>query len=180
MSEKQKGLTLVYTGEGKGKTTASIGLTVRAVGQGLSVKVLQFIKSNKRTYGEKISLEKLGVEMIQLGEGFTWTKTPEIHRTALKSAWKIAKDTVMSGQYDVVVLDELNNALAIDSFPIDDVLPIEEVKELIRTKPSHVNLIITGRHAKDEIIELADLVSVVNVEKHYYDEGIPAVKGIEY
>ncbi|WP_226665281.1 cob(I)yrinic acid a,c-diamide adenosyltransferase [Metabacillus litoralis] len=180
MTEKQKGLTLVYTGDGKGKTTASIGLSVRAIGQGLSVKVLQFIKSNKRTYGEKISLEKLGVEMIQLGEGFTWTKTPDVHRNALKSAWKIAKETVMSGKYDVVVLDELNNALAIDSFPIDDVLPLEEVKKLIASKPSHVHLVFTGRNAKDEIKELADLVSVVNVEKHYYDEGIPAVKGIEY
>jgi cob(I)alamin adenosyltransferase len=86
----------------------------------------------------------------------------------------------MSGKYDVVILDELNNALAIDSFPIDDVLPINEVKELIQTKPSHVHLVITGRNAMEEIKELADLVSVVDVEKHYYDEGIPAVKGIEF
>ncbi|WP_299088413.1 cob(I)yrinic acid a,c-diamide adenosyltransferase [uncultured Metabacillus sp.] len=180
MLEKQKGLTLVFTGNGKGKTTASIGLCVRAIGQGMSVKILQFIKSKGRSYGEQISLEKLGVEMVQLGEGFTWTKTPEVHRKALESAWKTAKETVMSGKYDVVVLDELNNALAIDSFPIDDVLPIQEVKELIKNKPSHVHLVITGRHAKGEIKELADLVSVVDVEKHYYDTGIPAVKGIEY
>lgn len=180
MEEKQKGLTLIFTGNGKGKTTASIGLTVRAVGQGLSVKILQFIKSKGRSYGEKRSLEKLGVEMIQLGDGFTWTKTPDIHRKALKSAWIIAKETVMSGKYDVVVLDELNNALAIDSFPVDDVLPIHEVKELILSKPKHVHLVITGRNAKEEIKELADLVSVVDVEKHYYDEGIPAVKGIEF
>lgn len=93
MEEKQKGLTLIFTGNGKGKTTASIGLTVRAVGQGLSVKILQFIKSKGRSYGEQIALEKLGVEVIQLGEGFTWTKTPEIHRKALKSAWQIAKET---------------------------------------------------------------------------------------
>ncbi|MGM7722388.1 cob(I)yrinic acid a,c-diamide adenosyltransferase [Metabacillus sp. Hm71] len=180
MLEKQKGLTLVFTGNGKGKTTASIGLCVRAIGQGMSVKILQFIKSKGRSYGEQISLEKLGVEMVQLGEGFTWTKTPEVHRKALESAWKTAKETVMSGKYDVVVLDELNNALAIDSFPIDDVLPIQEVMELIKNKPSHVHLVITGRHAKGEIKELADLVSVVDVEKHYYDTGIPAVKGIEY
>lgn len=180
MEEKQKGLTLIFTGNGKGKTTASIGLTVRAVGQGLSVKILQFIKSKGRSYSEQIALEKLGVEVIQLGEGFTWTKTPEIHRKALKSAWQIAKETVMSGKYDVVVLDELNNALAIESFSIDDVLPLHEVKELIQTKPTHVHLVITGRNANEEIKKLADLVSVVNVEKHYYDEGIPAVKGIEY
>jgi cob(I)alamin adenosyltransferase len=180
MEEKQKGLTLIYTGNGKGKTTASIGLAVRAVGQGFSVKILQFIKSKGRSYGEQVSLEKLGVEMVQLGEGFTWTKTPDVHRKALESAWKAAKETVMSGKYDVVVLDELNNALAIDSFPVDDVLPIHEVKELILNKPKHVHLVITGRNAKEEIKELADLVSVVNVEKHYYDKGIPAVKGIEF
>ncbi|MCM3651820.1 cob(I)yrinic acid a,c-diamide adenosyltransferase [Metabacillus litoralis] len=180
MKEKQRGLTLIYTGDGKGKTTASIGLSVRAVGHGLSVKILQFIKSKGRSYGEQISLEKLGVEMVQLGEGFTWTKTPDVHRKALESAWTVAKETVMSGKYDVVVLDELNNALAIDSFPVDDVLPIHEVKELIQNKPQHVHLVITGRNAKEEIKELADLVSVVDVEKHYYDEGVKAVRGIEF
>ena len=86
----------------------------------------------------------------------------------------------MSGEYDVVILDELNNALAIDTFPIDDVLPLHEVEELIRNKPEHVNLVITGRSAKKEIRELADLVSVVEPEKHYYNEGIKAVKGIEF
>ncbi|MBZ5751067.1 cob(I)yrinic acid a,c-diamide adenosyltransferase [Metabacillus rhizolycopersici] len=180
MKEKQRGLTLIYTGDGKGKTTASIGLSVRAVGHGLSVKILQFIKSKGRSYGEQISLEKLGVEIVQLGEGFTWTKTPDVHRKALESAWTVAKETVMSGKYDVVVLDELNNALAIDSFPVDDVLPIHEVKELIQNKPQHVHLVITGRNAKEEIKELADLVSVVDVEKHYYDEGVKAVRGIEF
>ncbi|WP_273127440.1 cob(I)yrinic acid a,c-diamide adenosyltransferase [Metabacillus sp. HB246100] len=180
MNTKERGLTLVYTGEGKGKTTAAIGLTVRAIGQGLTVRVLQFIKSPARTYGEKVTLAKLGVKMDQLGEGFTWTKTPDIHRKALQSAWKTAKETILSGEYDVVILDELNNALAIESFPIQDVLPIEEVLEVIQNRPQHVHLVITGRHAKDEIKELADLISVVDVEKHYYDEGIPAVKGIEF
>ncbi|ELK48053.1 UNVERIFIED_CONTAM: cob(I)yrinic acid a,c-diamide adenosyltransferase [Halobacillus marinus] len=177
---KRKGLTLVYTGDGKGKTTAAVGLTVRAVGQGMNVKILQFIKSKKRSYGEMKALEKLGVEMVQLGEGFTWLKTPDVHREALKSGWAEAKQTVMSGEYDVVVLDEINNALAIDTFPVDDVLPLEEVQELIRHKPEHVHLVLTGRSAKEEIKELADLVSNVHVEKHYYDEGVPAVRGIEY
>lgn len=179
MNEK-KGLTLVYTGDGKGKTTSAVGLAVRATGRGMNVKILQFIKSPERTYGEKMVLDKLGVEMIQLGIGFTWTKTPEEHREALKNAWKVAKETVMSGEFDVVVLDELNNALAIDTFPIDDVLPLNEVIELIQNKPSHVHLVITGRSAKEEVKEVADLVSVINVEKHYYNEGIPAVKGIEF
>lgn len=84
----RKGLFLVYTGEGKGKTTASLGVTLRAVGRGLNVRYLQFIKSPERTYGEQIALRKLGVEMEQMGIGFTWTKTPEEHRAALAKAWK--------------------------------------------------------------------------------------------
>ncbi|MFC4322237.1 cob(I)yrinic acid a,c-diamide adenosyltransferase [Litchfieldia salsa] len=178
--EKQKGLTLVYTGDGKGKTTSALGLTLRGVGRGFKVRIFQFIKSPERSYGEQIALKKLGVEMVQLGIGFTWTKTPEEHREALRKGWPIAKEAVMSGEYDLVVLDELNNALAIDKFPVDDVLPLDEVIDLIKNKPSHVHLVITGRDAKQEIKEIADLVSVVEAEKHYYDEGIPAVKGIEF
>ncbi|MEH7382851.1 cob(I)yrinic acid a,c-diamide adenosyltransferase [Bacillus sp. JJ1533] len=181
MSKKNRtGLTLVYTGNGKGKTTAAVGLAVRGAGRGFKVKILQFIKSPQRSYGEQLSLEKLGVDMVQLGIGFTWLKTPEEHREALKKAWPIARDTVMGGEYDLVILDELNNALAIDSFPIDDVLPLNEVVDMINNKPDHVHLVITGRDAKQEIRDVADLVSVVDVEKHYYNEGVNAVKGIEF
>ncbi len=180
MNQKQKGLTLIYTGDGKGKTTASLGLALRGVGRGFKVKIYQFIKSPQRTYGEQIALEKLGVEMIQLGIGFTWTKTPEEHRAALKKGWPKAKEAVMSGEYDLVILDELNNALAIDAFPIEDVLPLDEVIDLIKNKPSHVHLVITGRDAKQEIKDIADLVSVIEPEKHYYKDGIPAVKGLEF
>lgn len=178
--ERKKGLTLVYTGNGKGKTTAALGLALRSTGRGMSVKIFQFIKSPERSYGEQIAFKKLGVEMEQLGIGFTWLKTPEEHRAALKKAWPIARDAVMSGDYDVVILDELNNALALDKFPIDDVLPLDEVLEMIKNRPAHVHLVITGRDAKPEIKEIADLVSVVEVEKHYYDEGVKAVKGIEF
>ncbi|WP_342508336.1 cob(I)yrinic acid a,c-diamide adenosyltransferase [Sporosarcina sp. FSL K6-2383] len=180
MSKNQKGLTLVYTGHGKGKTTAALGLALRSTGRGLSVKIYQFIKSPQRSYGEQIALKKLGVEMVQLGIGFTWTKTPEEHREALKKAWPQARDAVMSGEYDVVILDELNNALAIDKFPIDDVLPLNEIIDMIKNRPPHVHLVITGRDALTEIKEIADLVSVVEPEKHYYDEGVEAVKGIEF
>ncbi|MCH6264444.1 cob(I)yrinic acid a,c-diamide adenosyltransferase [Neobacillus citreus] len=180
VNKKKQGLILVYTGHGKGKTTAALGLTVRAVGRGLKVKIYQFIKSPERSYGEQIALSKLGVEMEQLGRGFTWTKTPEEHREALRTGWAKAKETVMSGEYDLVILDEINNALAIDTFAIEDVLPLNEVIDLIQNKPSHVHLVLTGRDAKQEIRDIADLVSVIEVEKHYYDEGIPAVKGIEF
>jgi cob(I)alamin adenosyltransferase len=177
---KQKGLTLVYTGDGKGKTTSALGLALRGIGRGFNVRIFQFIKSPERSYGEQIALKKLGVEMFQLGIGFTWTKTPEEHREALRIGWPKVKEAVMSGEYDLVILDELNNALAIDTFPIDDVLPLNEVIDLIKNKPSHVHLCITGRNAKQEIEEIADLVSVIEAKKHYYNEGIPAVKGIEF
>jgi cob(I)alamin adenosyltransferase len=177
---KRKGLTLVYTGDGKGKTTAALGLALRAVGRGMRVLILQYIKSPERTYGEQIALEKLGVEILQLGIGFTWTKTPEEHREALKRAWQLTKEKVMSGQYDLIVLDEINSALAIRNFPIDDVLPLDEVISLIQERPSHLHLVLTGRDAHPKICEVADLVSEVMVRKHYYDRGIPAVRGIEF
>lgn len=180
MKKSTKGLTLVYTGNGKGKTTAALGIALRSTGRGMKVKIYQFIKSPQRTYGEQIALQKLGVEMVQLGIGFTWTKTPEEHREALRKAWPIARDAVLSGEYDVVILDELNNALSIDKFLIDDVLPKEEVLDMIRNKPEHVHLIITGRNALNEVKELADLVSVIDPEKHYYEDGVEAVKGLEF
>ncbi len=177
---KQRGLTLVYTGNGKGKTTAAMGLALRAVGQGMKVLVLQFIKSPERAYGEQIALEKLGVEIRQLGIGFTWTKTPEEHRQALAQAWKITKEEVMSGNYDLVILDEINNALVIKSFLVDDVLPLEEVLALMQNRPSHTHLVLTGRNADEKVMDAADLVSRVDAVKHYYDKGISPVRGIEF
>ncbi|AMA62145.1 MAG: cob(I)yrinic acid a,c-diamide adenosyltransferase [Kurthia gibsonii] len=176
----RQGLFLLYTGDGKGKTTASLGVTLRAIGRGLSVTYLQFIKNPDRTYGEKLALAKLGVEMKQMGIGFTWTKTPEEHREALKKAWALTKEKLQDDTIDVLVLDELNNALAIDRFPIDDVLPLEEVVEAIRNRPKTMHLVVTGRSAKQPLIDLADLVSTIEPTKHYYDEGIPAVKGLEF
>ena len=176
----RQGLFLLYTGDGKGKTTASLGVTLRAIGRGLSVTYLQFIKNPDRTYGEKLALAKLGVEMKQMGIGFTWTKTPEEHREELKKAWALTKEKLQDDTIDVLVLDELNNALAIDRFPIDDVLPLEEVVEAIRNRPKTMHLVVTGRSAKQPLIDLADLVSTIEPTKHYYDEGIPAVKGLEF
>ncbi|MDT3417021.1 cob(I)alamin adenosyltransferase [Brevibacillus aydinogluensis] len=179
-SDNKRGLVLVYTGDGKGKTTAALGLAVRATGRGKRVLVVQFIKSPERTYGEKIVFDRLGIEMVQKGIGFTWTKTPEEHRAALREAWRYAKEQVLGGEYDMVILDELNNALAIDRFPVADVLPLDDVVDTIKNRPSHVHLVITGRDARLEIIAIADLVTEMKAVKHYYDEGIPAVLGVEY
>lgn len=176
----QQGLFLIYTGEGKGKTTASLGVTLRAIGRGLHVKYMQFIKSPERTYGEALALRKLGVEMEQMGIGFTWTKTPEEHREALRLAWQKAKKALADPSIDLLVLDELNNALSIDKFPIDDVLPLQEVIEAIQNRPTTMHLVITGRNARQELMDLADLVSTIDATKHYYERGIPAVKGLEF
>lgn len=178
--DSKRGLLLVYTGDGKGKTTAALGLAVRATGRGKRVLMIQFIKSPERTYGEKLVFDKIGIEIVQKGVGFTWTKTPEEHRAALKEAWSYAREQIMGGEYDVVILDELNNALAIDRFPIDDVLPLDDVLETIKSRPSHMHLVITGRSAKQEVMDIADLVTEMKPIKHYYDEGIPAVLGVEF
>lgn len=180
MSKHDKGLTLVYTGDGKGKTTAAIGLAIRAKGQGKKVLMLQFIKSPERIYGEKNLFNEIGIEIHQLGIGFTWIMTPEEQRKALHDAWNTTKEKVLSGEYDVIILDELNNALAIEAFPIDDVLPLNEVIDVIQQRPEKLHLIITGRSAKQEIIEIADLVTEMTPIKHYYNDGISAVKGIEF
>lgn len=177
----QQGMVLVYTGEGKGKTTASLGVTLRAIGRGMKVKYYQFIKSPERTYGEQIALRKLGVETVQLGVGFTWTKTPEEHRAALTNAWKTVREELKDTTTDVLVLDELNNALAITKFPIDDVLPLAEVLEAIQQRPKTMHVVITGRSAHPSILALADLVSTIDATKHYYaEQDVKAMKGLEF
>lgn len=177
----RQGMLLVYTGNGKGKTTASLGVTLRAIGRGMKVKYYQFIKSPERTYGEQIALRKLGIEMIQLGIGFTWTKTPEEHREALKNAWSTVKQALTDESIDLLVLDELNNALAISRFPIGDILPLEEVLTAIQNRPKTMHLVVTGRSAHPSLIERADLVSTIDATKHYYEEqDVKAMKGLEF
>jgi cob(I)alamin adenosyltransferase len=179
MTTDNRGLTLIYTGNGKGKTSAAVGLAVRAAGYDQRVGFFQFIKSEESFSGEIRSLERLGVEVRQLGIGFTWEKTVEEQRASLDRAWKFAKERIFSGEYDLIVLDELNYALAITGFKIDDVLPLSEVVQVLKDRPQNLHIVITGRGLQEELLELADLVSEIEIIKHYYNRGLIAVEGID-
>lgn len=172
----EKGLVIVYTGHGKGKTTASLGLAMRAIGQGFKVVMIQFIKGTWK-YGELETAKRLApeLEILPMGRGFTWEEKPagEDQRAAQEALAK-AKGMIGSGRYQMVILDEINNALDLG------LLTLEQVLELIRKKPPELHLVLTGRNAHPEVIELADLVTEMREIKHPFQKGILAVRGIEF
>ncbi len=174
---KRKGLIIVNTGEGKGKSTAAFGVALRAAGNKMNVFIMQFMKGNWKA-GERKSFEKLGdyVEIIPMGDGFTWdTQNPEQDQKTARKAWDIAVEKLNSGNYDLVVLDEINYVLDYGFFPLDEFL------QAIQNKPPHVHVICTGRNAPEGLIELADLVTEMRSVKHpFKDQQIPAQKGIEF
>jgi len=172
------GLTLVFTGNGKGKTTSSLGMAFRAWGQGMRILVLQFIKGGWK-YGELKAAEQLGerFEMRQAGKGFIMDHDEEKmaeHRQAAAEALKNAEEEMASGKYDMIILDEINYAL---SYGLVDK---EQVINLVKNKPPQLHLVLTGRDALPEIIELADLVTEMKEIKHPFAKGIKAQKGIEF
>jgi len=173
--EEREGLVQVYTGDGKGKTTAALGLVLRALGHDLRVGVLQFMKADP-TWGEIVMLRRLGVEVAQCGLDH-WVIKGEATQEDLAAAadgFARGRALVMGGEYDLVVLDELVTALFFELVPPGDVLA------LLRDKPAHVELVITGRRASDELLAAADLVTEMVPRKHYYDAGVEAREGIEY
>ncbi len=172
---KEKGLLMVYTGEGKGKTTAALGQALRAAGHGYRVLVINFMKG--RDYGELKAAHYLPqFEMLKAGrDGFVDRDNPDEEDLRLAAEGMArAKEALSSGQYDLVILDELNVAVHYNLVPLEDLL------ELINNKRPGVNVIITGRHAHEKIIEMADMVSEVKEVKHHFTAGIGARKGIEY
>jgi len=175
----ENGLTIVYTGKGKGKTTAALGIVLRAVGYGKKVCMIQFIKGSWH-YGEMTSSKKLepDFEMITIGKGFVGIiddKTPkEDHKEIAKEAIKISNEKIQSGKYDIVILDEINYAVNLDLISVKDVL------NLIKSKPQKVDLVLTGNYAKNEIIEISDLVTEMREIKHPFQRGIKAKKGIDF
>ncbi len=173
---KSKGMIQVYTGTGKGKTTAALGLAMRASGHGLKVYIIQFMKGNIR-YGEVETARQLSPNVVlkQMGrETFVDRNNPDrIDIELAQKAFQRAKEVIGGGKYDIVVLDEIN--VAVDY----GLISLETLLDLLDSKPAHVELILTGRYAKGEVIERADLVTEMVEVKHYYRNGIPSRKGIE-
>jgi len=175
-TQSGKGLVQIFTGNGKGKTTAALGTVIRAAGHGLKIFIVFFMKGNY-AYGEYNALSKFSnIEVSQFGFRSFVDPTnikPE-EREEAEAALAAAREAVVSGKYDLVMLDEVNVALGWN------LIELEEVIKLIEDKPPHVELILTGRYADNRLLEMADLVTEMVKIKHPYDKGIKARKGIEY
>jgi cob(I)alamin adenosyltransferase len=177
----RRGLVIVYTGDGKGKTTAALGLAVRAAGNGFRVLFLQFIKGQWKT-GESQAIQALApnIELARMGKGFTIERLRdkripmEEHEQAAADAFARAGEAVRANAYDMVILDELLGSIKAGLVPLEDVL------QLIRDKPPTLHLVMTGRGAPQALIDAADLVTEMSPIKHPYDQGIKAQRGIEF
>lgn len=176
--EKTRGLLMVNTGNGKGKTTCALGLLMRAAGQGLNCCMIQFIKSKNDRYGEHHSAEKLGIEVHTMGDGFTWdTKNPEQDRETALSTWALCVEKMRGGEYDLLVFDELVYVLSYGMLETEEVL--EEIRSIRAAQPA-LHLVLTGRDAPQALIEAADLVTEMREVKHPFNAGIFAQQGIEF
>ena len=173
---EERGLLIVHTGKGKGKSTAAFGMVFRAIGHGYRVGVVQFVKGAWGT-GERDVLENFPelVTIKAMGEGFTWdTADRQRDIAAARKAWETAKEMIADPAYKMVLLDELNIVLRYDYLPLDEVL------EVLKNKPRDTHVIVTGRNAKDELIEIADLVTEMTEIKHPFRSGVKAQAGIEF
>lgn len=172
----EKGLVQVYTGSGKGKTSAAFGAALRAIGRGLKVFIIQFIKGGF-DYGELHSVKSLpNLKLAAFGRGRFITESQPLKEDIqlAREGLELAQKVVNSGEYDMVVLDEINVVLHLKMISVDDVI------RLVKNKPKHVELILTGRNAPAQIVEVADLVTEMKEIKHPYADGVPPRKGIEY
>jgi cob(I)alamin adenosyltransferase len=177
----EKGLLIVHTGKGKGKSTAAFGLVTRAIGNGLKVGVVQYVKGKWQT-GERVVLEHFPdqVEIRTMGEGFTWeTQDRARDIAAAQRAWETSKEMIEAcrgdtPRYDMILLDELNIVLRYDYLALD------EVVSFLQNKPENLHVIVTGRNAKDALVEAADMVTDMTMVKHHFKAGVKAQEGIEF
>jgi len=176
--ENTRGLLMVNTGNGKGKTTCALGLMMRAAGQGLRCCMIQFMKSRNDRYGEHVAAQKLGIEVHTMGDGFTWdTKNPEQDRQTASETWKVCLEKLRSREYDLLVFDELVYVLSYQMLPVEEV--IKEFQSARASQPA-LHIILTGRDAPAALIEAADLVTEMLEIKHPFNAGIRAQRGIEF
>lgn len=172
---QRKGLVMINTGDGKGKTTAALGLALRASGYGWRILIIQFIKSGQGYSEMEMAGHLPGVEIRATGQGLILPgkdRTP--HQEAARQGWEMAKAEVASGQWDMIILDEINIAMTMNF--VDPA----EVAELIKNKAPELHLVLTGRGCPKEIMELADMVTVMEPWRHHADNGVPAQEGVEY
>ena len=173
---KEKGLLMVHTGKGKGKSTAAFGLVIRAMGNGMRVGVVQFVKGKWQT-GERDILENFPdrVTIRTMGEGFTWdTQDRQRDIAAAKAAWQVSCEMIADESYDLILLDELNIVLRYNY------LPLAEIVQALDARRDDLHVVVTGRNAKDELIEAADLVTEMLEVKHHFKAGVKAQTGIEF
>jgi cob(I)alamin adenosyltransferase len=174
-TRRASSLVLVHTGDGKGKTTAAMGVAMRAAGHDQRVAVVQFMKSGRWRSGERLAAQRLGIDWSVIGDGFTWD-SGDLDRAAqvARAAWAEAATTIATGGHDVVVLDEITYAMTWGWIGVGDVVAA------IGARPEHVSIVITGRDAPAEIVGLADTVTEHANVKHAFDDGVKAKKGIDF
>ncbi len=171
---ERRGIVIVNTGDGKGKSTAAFGLALRAQGRGKAVKIFQFMKVPSARFGEHRMFEQLGIPIEGLGDGFSWKSQDLEHSAQLaRDGWARASAAILGGDFFMVVLDEITYPLIYGWMPLDAVL------ETLRTRPAHVHVVLTGRRCPLELIALADTVTEMTLVKHAFQAGIPAQRGIE-
>ena len=173
----EKGIVIVNTGGGKGKTTAALGIILRCIGRGYKTALIQFIKDEKSESGERDILRKLGCDVYICGRGFTWENTKEENAEAFLNGFNYAKKCLTGGEYDLVVLDEINCALSENCF---DAASEDDIKKLIAERSPETTVVLTGRGAPQQIIDTADTVTEMKEIKHAFNSGIGPIKGIEY
>ena len=172
---KRRGLVIVNTGHGKGKTTAALGLMTRAHGRGLKTRLFQFIKHEGAKFGEHRSFDALGIPYEGLGDGFSWrSQDLERSKRIAQEGWQTCKEAILSGAYDLVVLDEITYPVSWGWFDVD------EVVATLRGRHEKMHVVLTGRGAHEKLVELADTVTEMRKVKHAFDADVPAQRGIEH